>query len=77
MLYSILPFRVWNHLFMCNRSQHKSNMCKLCTKIYIKKKKLSGSMNEKLFEQKDDHFPVQFRYGIMPAKNLNLFVRNF
>lgn len=34
-------------------------------------------MNEKLFEQKDDHFPVQFRYGIMPAKNLNLFVRNF
>ena len=34
-------------------------------------------MNEKLFEQKDDHFPVQFRYGIMLAKNLNLSVRNF
>ena len=52
-------------------------MCKFCTKIYIKNKKLSGRIDEKSFERKDDHFPVQFQDGIMPAKNLNLFVRNF
>ena len=61
MFYSILPFRVRNHLFMSNRSQHESNMCKFCMKIYIKNKKLSGRINEKLFERKDDHFPVQFQ----------------
>ena len=44
-------------------------------KIYIKHKKLSHKINKKLFEQIDDHFPIQFRYGIITAENVNLSVQ--
>ena len=74
MYHSILPFRVWNHLFMCNRLKYELNMCRFCTKTYIKHKKISYHINEKLFAQTDDYFPVQLRFGIVLAKNVNLFV---
>ena len=31
--YSILPFRVWNHLFLCERSQYLVDMSRYCTKL--------------------------------------------
>ena len=48
LFYSILLFRVWNHLFLCNRSQHELNMCKYCTKICIKHRKISDHINKNL-----------------------------
>ena len=71
---SILPFCVWNHLFLCNRSQHKSDMSKYCTKMYIEHKKLSDHINKELHVEIDKYFSVQLKSGIIVAKNVNLFV---
>ena len=32
--YSVLPFHVLNHLFLCERSKYEANMCIYCTKLY-------------------------------------------
>ena len=37
--YSILPFRIWNHIFPSERSQYVKDMCLDCTKLYVKKQK--------------------------------------
>ena len=37
--YSLLPFHVWNYVFLCCRSQYESNMCLFCTKLCLKNKK--------------------------------------
>ena len=57
LFYSILLFRVSNHWFLCNRSQHESNMCKCCTKMCIKHRKISDRINKKLFVQIGWYFP--------------------
>ena len=75
MYFPIFPFRVLNHLFACNRPPDEFSMCKLCAKIYIKNKKLSHKINKTLSELTDDYFSIQFRYGIITAKNVNLSVQ--
>ena len=47
LFYATLPFRVWNHLFLCCRSQYESNMCLFCTRIYLKNKRLTASIEKK------------------------------
>ena len=32
---SVLLSRVWNHLFLCERSQYMANICRYFTKLYI------------------------------------------
>lgn len=39
--YSLLPFCVWNHIFLCCRSQYESIMCLFCTKLHLRNKKNS------------------------------------
>ena len=39
--YSVLPFCVWNHIFLCCRSQYESIMCLFCTKLHLRNKKNS------------------------------------
>ena len=46
---SILPFRVWNLLFMCVRKQCVTDMCKYCTKLYIKNEKISDHIYYELY----------------------------
>lgn len=46
--YRILPFRVWNHLFLCERYQHVPGICMYCTKLYIQNKKISDFINKDL-----------------------------
>ena len=38
--FSLLPLRVWIHLFQCCRPQHESNMCLFCTKLYSTNRKI-------------------------------------
>ena len=38
--FSLLPFRIWNHVFHCCRSQYESNTCLFCTKLYLTNKNL-------------------------------------
>ena len=41
----IYYFRVWNHFFLCERSQYCIDMCLYCSKLYIGNKKLSDHIN--------------------------------
>lgn len=66
--HSIVPFRVWNHIFLCNRLQYESNMCKFSTKMYIEDKKISDLMNEKLFVQIGEYFPDRLQFRVMLTK---------
>ena len=40
MHFSLLPFRVWNHVFHCCRFHYERNMCLFCTKLYLRNKKI-------------------------------------
>ena len=71
--YSVLPFHVWNHLFLCERSQYMANMCRYCTKFYIKNKKISDHINDKLFVE-INQFPIRLSSGVVVARRINLFV---
>ena len=48
-LISILPFRVWNHMFLCKRLDPQEVMCHFCTKSYVPSKKISDLINKKLY----------------------------
>ena len=74
LFHAILPFRVWNHLFLCVRSHNEKNMCMFCTKFYIKNKKMSEHINKKLFVETDKFIPMQLQFGVVAAKDINLFV---
>ena len=74
--YAILPFRAWNHLFLCDRSQFESNMCLFCTKIYLRNKKLSRLIEKKLTVDVLKHFPSQLSYGVISGGCVNLFVHS-
>lgn len=76
LFYSILPFRVLNHLFCAPGLSMKQNMCRFCTKIYIKHKNTSKYINDNLFIQITEFIPVQFSYGIITGGERNLFVRS-
>ena len=39
LFYITLPFRVWNHMLYCMRSEYCLNMCLLCTRIYVPEKR--------------------------------------
>ena len=73
--YSVLPFRVWNYLFLCERSQYMTNMCRYCTKLYIKNKKISDQVNNNLFVHINE-FPTQLKEGIWVTQKKNLFVHS-
>ena len=68
--YSVLPFRVWNHLFLCERSE---SMCRYCSKLYIKNKKISDHINNNLFVPICD-FPRQFKRGFTLTYKIPLHV---
>ena len=74
LFHAILPFHVWNHLFLCVRSHNEKNMCMFCTKIYIKNKKISEHINKKLLVEIDKCIPMQLQFGVVAAKDINLFV---
>ena len=73
--YSVLPFRVWNYLFLCERSQYMTNMCRYCTKLYIKNKKISDQVNNNLFVHMNE-FPTQLKERIWVTQKKNLFVHS-
>ena len=73
--YLVFPFHVWNHLFLCERSQYMSNMCRYCTKLYIKNKKISDHINNNLSVHMNE-FPTQLKEGIWVTQKINLFVHS-
>ena len=43
---SDLRFRVWNHLFLCDRVQYSNDMCNFCTKSIISNMKISNHIDK-------------------------------
>lgn len=70
--YQILPFRVWNHLFFCERPQFCVDMCRSCTKFYVSNKRISDHINDNL-DVEINHFPIQISEGIVLAMKIYLF----
>ena len=71
--YAALPFRVWSHIFLCERLDNFSDMCKYCTKLCIKNKKISDDINDNLFVHIDE-FPDQLKQGITLVQKIPLFI---
>ena len=72
LLLSVLPFRVWNHMFLCERAQYRIDMCNFCTKSFISNMKISDYINNTLFVQ-IEKFPSSIRKGIIMADKIQIF----
>ena len=72
LLFSALPFRVWNHMVLCVRSQYCTDMCLCCTKLYISNKKISDHINKNL-RVPIEQFLASIREGIIIAGKIFVF----
>ena len=70
--YSFPPFCIWNHVFLCERSQYVKDMCLDCTKLYIQNKKISNFINDELCLNVSE-FPYEITRGIVSANKIYLF----
>ena len=70
---SVLPFRVWNHLFLWERPNSLLSICEYCSKLCITSKKISNHTNNNLFVHMND-FPRQLRQGFSLTGKIPLFV---
>ena len=69
---SVLLFRVWNHLFYCERSQYCLHMCVDCTILYIPNKKISDHINKNLYMSIEQFHPT-IKKGIAIAEKIYFF----
>ena len=74
--YSSLPFRVWNHVFLCCRSQYESDMCLFCAKLCLKNKKVNLTITKKLKIGYFENFPVSLYCSVTSSDEINLFVHS-
>ena len=74
MFYSVLPFRVWSHLWTCCGSQFDPNFCQFCTKLQIKDKKVTKEINKKLTLDTRNFLPPCLYYGVVYNSSISLFV---
>ena len=72
LLFSALPFRVWNHSFLCERSQYCIDICLYCTKLYISYKKISDHIN-KILCVPIEQFHASIMEGIVIAEKTFIF----
>ena len=64
--YLFLPFRIWNHVFLCDRSQYVKDMRLDCSKLYIQNKRISYFINDELCLNISE-FPYEITRGIVSA----------
>ena len=72
LLLSVLPFCVWNHMFLCEKDQYSIDMCNFCTKSFISNMKISDHINKTLFVQ-IEKFPSSLRKGIIMTDKIQMF----
>ena len=61
---------------MSRRSQYEKDMCRFCTKAYIKHFPISAYIKDNLSVQINDFIPIQLKFGIIVGDELNLFVHS-
>ena len=76
MCYLLLPFRVWNHVFLCCRSQYESNICLFYTKLCLKNKKVNRAITKKLKIGYLENFPASLYCSVISTDKINLFVHS-
>ena len=72
LLFCALSFRVWNHIFLCEKSQYCTDMCLYCTKLQISNKKISDHINKNLCVA-IEQFHASLREGIVIAEKIFIF----
>ena len=70
--YSFLPFRIWNHVSLCERSQYVKDIYLDCTKLYIQNKRISNFINDELCLNISE-FPYEITRGIASANKIYFF----
>ena len=58
MFYSVLPFRIWSHLWCCCRSQHNPDICQFYTMLQIKDRKVVKYIKKRLVIDNTKFFPA-------------------
>ena len=71
--FSLLPLRVWIHLFQCCRPQYESNMCLFC-KNFIQQIGKFVMLLKKINCWCFGLFPVQLTYRVISDGVVNFFV---
>ena len=74
LMLSILPFRVWNHIFLCERSRYCIGMCNFCTKSYVSNKKISDHINKTLFVPIEEFHPSIRKEIVLAEKFIYLHI---
>ena len=74
--FSLLLFRVRNHVFHCCKSHYENNMCLFCTKLHLRNKKTCKLIEKKLTIDVLDFFPVELTYDVISDEVVNLFVHS-
>ena len=72
LMLSLLPFHVWNHMFLCERSQYCIDMCNFSTKSYVSNNKISDRINKTLLMPIEEFHP-SIREGIVLAEKIYIF----
>ena len=72
---SVLPFRVWSHMWCCCRSQYDPDICQFCTKLQIKGRNVHRFISKKLFIDSRKLFPDDLFFTVTYNSEIPLFAR--
>ena len=71
MFYSVLPFRVWSHFWLCSRYQNDPKICQHCTKLQIRNLKVVNYINKKLLFDVRILFPLALNSTVIYAPTVS------
>ena len=71
-IFETLPFRVYNHMFNCNRGFYVYNKCIFCTRFHVREKALYDFLSQKLVFL-PDFFPNAITEDIILENDVFLF----
>ena len=71
-IFETLPFRVYNHMFNCNRGFYVYNKCIFCTRFHVRERALYDFLSQKLVFL-PDFFPNAITEDIILENDVFLF----
>lgn len=72
LMFASLPLRVWNHMFLCERSHYCVDMCLYYTKLHVRNKIISDHINKNLYVL-IEQFHSSIGDGIVIANKIFIF----
>ena len=74
LMFSTLPFRDCNHIFLCERSQYCIGMYVYCTKSSLSNKKISDYINKSVYVYIEE-FPASVSEGTVIAEKIHFSLK--